>query len=140
VSPSSRQRLPLLVYVLACGTFLMLTTEFVIAGILPEVANALQVSVARSGSLITVFAVGMIIGAPVMTVLTMRLSKRITLVLALIVFVAGHVLVAVSSDFEVLLVARFVTALATGAFWAVAAVVATHAVEPNGGARAMGVV
>jgi DHA1 family inner membrane transport protein len=138
--PSSRQRLPLLVYVLACGTFLMLTTEFVIAGILPEVANALQVSVARSGSLITVFAVGMIIGAPVMTVLTMRLSKRITLVLALIVFVAGHVLVAAGSDFAVLLVARFVTALATGAFWAVAAVVATHAVEPNAGARAMGVV
>lgn len=134
------RRLPLLVYVLASGTFLMLTTEFVIAGILPEVAASLQTSLADAGSLITVFAVGMIIGAPLMTLLTVRLPNRITLILALLVFVAGHVLVALSSDFTVLLVARFVTAVATGAFWAVAAIVATRASGAASGARAMGVV
>lgn len=133
-------RLPLLVYVLASGTFLMLTTEFVIAGILPEVAASLQTSLADAGSLITVFAVGMIIGAPLMTLLTLRLSNRITLILALLVFVAGHIQVALSSDFTVLLVARFVTAVATGAFWAVAAIVATRASGGESGARAMGVV
>lgn len=135
-----KERLPLVVYVLALGTFLMLTTEFVVAGILPEVAGDLGVSLPRAAQLITVFALGMIIGAPAMTLATMRLSKRLTLVLALVVFVAGHVVVAVSADFTVLLAARFVTAVATGAFWAVAAVVATRAAGPAAGARALGIV
>lgn len=135
-----KPRLPLVVYILALGTFLMLTTEFVVAGILPEVAGDLRISLAQAGSLITVFAVGMIIGAPVMALLTMRLSKRLVLVLALVVFVGGHVIVALASDFTVLLGARFVTAVATGAFWAVAAVVATRAAGPAAGAQAMGIV
>lgn len=133
-------RLPLVAYILALGTFLMLTTEFVVAGILPEVAEALSVSLAEAGNLITVFAVGMIVGAPLMTALTLRLSKRLTLVLALVVFVVGHVVVALGSDLTVLLAARFVTALAAGAFWAVSAVVATQAAGPGAGARALGVV
>lgn len=121
-APSAR--LPLVVYVLAVGTFLMLTSEFVVAGILPEIAGDLQVSLARAGSLITAFALGMILGAPLMAMLTMRLSKRLTLILALVVFVVGHVAVALASDFAVLMAARFVTAFAAGAFWAVSAVVA----------------
>lgn len=133
-------RLPLVVYVLALGTFLMLTTEFVVAGILPEVADGLQITLGQAGSLITVFAVGMIIGAPVMALLTMRLSKRLTLILALVVFIIGHVIVAVASDLTVVLIARFITALATGAFWAVGAVVATRAAGPAAGARAIAIV
>lgn len=136
----SRTRLPLVVYVLALGTFLMLTTEFVVAGVLPEVAADLQVSLAQAGSLITVFAAGMIIGAPLMALLTMRMSKRLTLITAMLVFVAGHVAVALSSNFAILLGARFVTAVATGAFWAVSAVVATRAAGASAGARALGVV
>lgn len=132
--------LPLVVYVLALGTFLMLTTEFVVAGILPEIATDLRISLAEAGSLITVFAIGMIIGAPLLTMLTMRLSKRLTLVLALVVFVVGHIVVALGSDFVILMAARFVTALATGAFWAVSAVVATRAAGPSLGSRAMGIV
>ena len=135
-----RTRLPLVVYVLALGTFLMLTTEFVVAGILPEMSEDLDVSLAQAGMLITVFAVGMIIGAPLMAMLTLRLSKRLTLVLALAVFIIGHLIVATGSDFTVLLAARFVTAFATGAFWAVSAVVASRAAGPAAGARAMGIV
>jgi DHA1 family inner membrane transport protein len=90
--------------------------------------------------LITVFAIGMVVGAPSMALLTLRLSKRVTLILALVVFVVGHVVVALGPDFTVLMAARFVTALATGAFWAVAAVVATRAAGPASGARAVGVV
>jgi len=136
----SRTRLPLVVYVLAVGTFLMLTTEFVVAGILPQVAADLQISLAQAGRLITVFAAGMIIGAPAMALLTMRMSKRLTLIAAMLIFVAGHVAVALGSDFAVLLGARFVTAVATGAFWAVSAVVATRAAGAASGARALGVV
>lgn len=133
-------RLPLVVYVLAVGTFLMLTTEFVVAGLLPEIAGDLQVSVAQAGLLITVFAVGMIVGAPTMAVLTRRMPRRTTLVLALAVFAAGHVVVALGSSFPVLLAARFVTAWATGAFWSVASVVATRAAGPAASSRALGVV
>ena len=135
-----RPGLPLAVYVLALGTFLMLTSEFVVAGILPQIAGDLGVGVAQAGSLITVFAVGMVVGAPLMAMLTLRLSKQLTLVLALIVFVLGHVVVALGTAFTVLMAARFVSALATGAFWAVSAVVATRAAGPSTGARAVGVV
>ncbi|MFF4017235.1 MFS transporter [Streptomyces sp. NPDC001843] len=133
-------RLPLVVYVLALGTFLMGTTEFVVAGLLPMIAGDLQVSVARTGLMITVFAVGMIVGAPLMSMLTLRLPARWTLVLALGVFSTGHVIVAFGSSFPVLLAARFLTALATGAFWAVANVVATRAAGPAASSRAVGVV
>ncbi|WP_037322191.1 MFS transporter [Amycolatopsis thermoflava] len=133
-------RLPLLTYVLAAGTFLMGTTEFVVAGLLPEMARDLDVSVARAGLLITGFALGMIAGPPAMAILTRRLPPRWTLSLALVVFAAGHVVVAVGSIFTVLLLARFVTALATGAFWAVAAVVGARAAGPGASSRALGVV
>jgi DHA1 family inner membrane transport protein len=133
-------RLPLVVYVLALGTFLMGTTEFVVAGLLPEIAGDLRVSVARAGLLITVFAVGMIVGAPLTAVLTLRLPRRLTLILALGVFAAGHVIVAIGSSFTVLLAARFLTALATGAFWALANVVATRAAGPAASSRALGLV
>ncbi|QNA91867.1 MULTISPECIES: MFS transporter [unclassified Microbacterium] len=135
-----RRRLPLVVYVLALGTFLMLTTEFVVAGILPEVAADLRIPLAQAGSLITVFAVGMIIGAPLMALLTMHMSARLTLIVAMLVFVAGHIVVALASDLAVLLGARFVTAFATGAFWSVSAVVATRAAGTAAGARALGIV
>ncbi|OOC53986.1 MULTISPECIES: MFS transporter [Nocardiopsis] len=133
-------RLPFVVYALALGTFLMLTTEFVVAGILPDIAADVQVSVAQAGTLITVFAVGMIVGAPLMAMLTLRMPQRVTLMLALGLFALGHVVVAAGSDFGVLLAARFLTALATGAFWAVAAVVATRVAGPGSGSRAVGVV
>ncbi|GAB4079494.1 MFS transporter [Modestobacter muralis] len=133
-------RMPVVVYVLAVGTFLMLTTEFVVAGLLPEIAGDLQVSVAQAGLLITVFAAGMIVGSPAMALLTRRLPARVTLVLALAVFAAGHVVVALGDSFPVLLAARFVTAWAAGAFWSVASVVATRAAGPGAGARALGLV
>ncbi|MBV6756727.1 MFS transporter [Rhodococcus opacus] len=115
------------------------TTELVVAGLLPEIAAALTVSVSSAGLLITVFAVGMMIGAPVMALATLRLPKRSTLIAALLVFAAGHVVVAISTSFEIVLAARFASALATGTFWAVGAVVAAAAAGPNASARAMGV-
>ncbi|MFD4877985.1 MFS transporter [Streptomyces sp. NPDC058420] len=137
-SPSAR--LPLVVYVLALGTFLMGTTEFVVAGLLPEIAGDLQVSVAQTGLMITVFAVGMIVGAPLMAMLTLRLPKRLTLMLALGVFAAGHIILALSSNFTLVLAARFLTAIATGAFWAVANVAAARAAGPAASSRALGLV
>ncbi|MET8981492.1 MFS transporter [Streptomyces sp. NPDC004539] len=137
---SAPARLPLVVHVLALGTFLMGTTEFVVAGLLPEIAGDLRVSIAQSGLMITVFAVGMIVGAPLMAMLTLRLPKRLTLMLALGVFAVGHMIVALSSNFTLVLAARFLTAIATGAFWAVANVAAARAAGPAASSRALGLV
>jgi DHA1 family inner membrane transport protein len=140
MSPPASTRLPFVTYVLAIGTFLMGTTEFLVAGLLPEIANDLDVTPARAGLLITVFAIGMIVGTPGMAILTLRLPRRTTLTMALFVFAVGHVIVALGSGFGLLLAARFLTALATGAFWAVAAVVASRAAGPDASSRALGVV
>ncbi|MFD6358398.1 MFS transporter [Streptomyces roseolus] len=132
-------KLPLVVWVLAAGTFLMGTTEFVIAGLLPEIAGDLGVSVSHAGLLITAFAIGMIVGGPVMALATLRLPRRLTLVAALAVFALGHVAAALSSSFTVVLAARVVTALATGAFWAVGFVIVTAVAGPARATRAVGV-
>ncbi|MER6921704.1 MFS transporter, partial [Streptomyces spiralis] len=122
--PDTSTRLPFVVILLALGTFLMGTTELVIAGILPEIASDLGVGVSQAGLLITSFAIGMIVGSPTMAIATLRLPRRSTLVLALLVFAAGHAIAALSSSYTVVFVARALTALATGTFWAVASVVA----------------
>ncbi|WP_329206420.1 MFS transporter [Streptomyces sp. NBC_00683] len=136
---SAPGKLPFVVWVLAAGTFLMGTTEFVIAGLLPEMAADLNVSVSHAGLLITAFAVGMIVGGPTMAMATLRLSQRHTLIGALAVFALGHAIAALSTSFTVVLSARVVTALATGAFWAVGFVIATTAAGPARSTRAVGV-
>jgi predicted MFS family arabinose efflux permease len=136
---TARDKLPFVVPLLAVGTFLMCTTEYIVAGLLPEIAADYDVSLAQVGLLITVFALGMIVGAPVMAVATLRLPRRLTLVLALLVFAGGHVVAALGESFELALTARVVTALATGAFWSVASVVAMTAAGPALSSRALGV-
>jgi predicted MFS family arabinose efflux permease len=74
VRAAGTTRLPLMIYVLAAGVFLMGTTEFIVAGILPEIADSIGVGVADAGLMITVFAVGMIIGTPLMAIATSSCS------------------------------------------------------------------
>ncbi|MFG2550063.1 MFS transporter [Streptomyces sp. NPDC048581] len=132
-------RLPFVVPLLALGTFVMVTSEFIIAALLPEVSADLGVSVSTAGLLITAFAVGMIVGAPTISIATLRLPRRFTLVLALAVFAVGHVIAALSSSFPIVLAARVIIALATGTFISVGSVVATSAAGPAAASRAMGV-
>lgn len=140
IQTTAVSRLPLLIYVLAAGVFLMGTTEFIVAGILPEIATDIGVGVADAGLMITVFAIGMIVGTPLMAIALLKLQRRLALSLSLVVFAVGHVVVALTSSFPLILGMRFVTALATGAFWAVAAVVAAKAVGPRLSSRALGIV
>src|SRR4051812_46813349 len=139
VARPSKSTLPPVVPLLALGTFLMCTTEFMIAGLLAQMADDFGVRPSQVGLLITAFAIGMIVGAPVMAIVTLRLPKRATLVLALAIFAAGHVIAALSGSFALLLAARVLTAVVTGAFWSVASVVATRAAGPAASSRALGV-
>ncbi|MBB6374028.1 DHA1 family chloramphenicol resistance protein-like MFS transporter [Pseudonocardia eucalypti] len=122
-------------YVLSGGIFVLGSTEFVVAGLLPELAADLRVSLPEAGLLISAFAVAMVIGAPVLAVLTLRLPRKATLIGSLGLFVAGQVLGAVAPDYPAMMIGRIVTAAATGAFWAVASVVAVGLAEATGPGR-----
>jgi DHA1 family chloramphenicol resistance protein-like MFS transporter len=136
---AAQTRVPRVVAVLALSIFVLGTSEFMITGLLPEMARDLAVSIPATGYLISAFAIGMIVGAPLMAIVTLALPRRTTLVASLLVFVVGHVLAALASDYGVVLVARVVTALATATFWVVAAVVAVSMVGEHLRARALAV-
>src|SRR4051812_27724291 len=120
VARPSKSTLPPVVPLLALGTFLMCTTEFMIAGLLAQMADDFGVRPSQVGLLITAFAIGMIVGAPVMAIVTLRLPKRATLVLALAIFAAGHVIAALSGSFGILLAARGLPGVGTGGVLALA--------------------
>lgn len=137
--PAAARRIPLAVYILGASIFVLGTTEFMVAGILPVISADLNVTIPDAGLLISAFAIGMTIGAPVMAVATLRLPRKATLLGASAVFLAGHIVGALAPTYAVLMTTRVVTAVATGAFWAVAAVVAVRLAPAGTTARALSV-
>ncbi|MEU2155509.1 MFS transporter [Streptomyces sp. NPDC019396] len=123
--------MPLALLALAIGAFGIGTTEFVIMGLLPEVADDFQVSIPTAGYLVTGYALGVVIGAPLMTVLGTRVSRKRMLMLLMGLFIAGNVLSAVAPVFGAMLAGRFVASLAHGAFFGIGAVVAADLVAPE---------
>ncbi|WP_416973075.1 Cmx/CmrA family chloramphenicol efflux MFS transporter [Streptomyces sp. 4F14] len=132
--------MPLLVHLLGFGTFAQGTSEFMLAGLLPPLADDLGVSLPDAGLLVSAFAAGMIVGAPLLTLATLRLPRRAALVGFQAVFVAGHAAAALVPDFGFLLAMRVVTGMAYAGFWALASVAAVSAVPPSRRGRAMSVV
>lgn len=137
---TARGRLPTSVYLLALGTFCLGTSEFMLAGLLPEMATDLHTSIPSAGMLITAFALGMMIGAPIMAVATLRMPPKRTLLVAGAVFTAAHLLPLLSDSFAMVLASRVVAAVACAAFWAVGAVLAARIAGPGRTARAMAVI
>jgi DHA1 family inner membrane transport protein len=128
---------PLPLIILALSAFAIGTTEFVIMGLLPEVAGDLHVSITSAGWLVTGYALGVAIGAPFMAVATARLPKRKALILLMGIFVVGNLLCALAGDYRLLMFARVVTALCHGAFFGIGSVVAASLVAPNKRAQAV---
>ncbi|PWW20981.1 DHA1 family inner membrane transport protein [Geodermatophilus normandii] len=122
---------------LAIGAFGIGTTEFVVMGMLPEIAGGLGVSVSAVGLLISAYAVGVVLGAPTLTALGVRFSPRQTLVALMVVFVVGNALSAVAPTYETLAAARVLTALAHGSFFGVGAVAARRLVPPERATQAI---
>ncbi|MBX5160030.1 MFS transporter [Rhizobium sp. NZLR8] len=129
--------MPLALLVLALSSFAIGTTEFVIMGLLPEVAADLSVSIPQAGWLVTGYALAVAIGAPVMAVSTAKLKRRTALIALMAFFVAGNLLCALASDYWVLMIARVVTALCHGAFFGIGSVVAAGLVAEDRKARAV---
>ncbi|MFF9401689.1 Cmx/CmrA family chloramphenicol efflux MFS transporter [Streptomyces sp. NPDC014744] len=131
--------MPLAVYILGLSVFALGTSEFMLSGLLPPIADDMNVSIPRAGLLISAFAIGMVIGAPLLAVATLRLPRRTTLVSLISVFGLGQVVGALAPTYEVLFASRIVSAFACAGFWAVGAAVAIAMVPMNARARAMAV-
>ncbi|WP_263260522.1 MFS transporter [Pseudomonas sp. RIT-PI-S] len=129
--------MPLPLFILALSSFAIGTTEFVIMGLLPNVAQDLNVSIPGAGWLVTGYALGVALGAPFMAMATAHLPRKLALVVLMGVFIIGNLLCAVASDYQVLMFARVVTALCHGAFFGIGSVVAANLVEPNRRASAV---
>jgi DHA1 family inner membrane transport protein len=122
---------------LAIGAFGIGTTEFVVMGMLPEIADGLDVSVSAVGILISAYAIGVVVGAPTLTALGLRFTPRQTLVALMVVFVVGNSLASVAPSYETLAGARVLTALAHGSFFGVGAVAARRLVAPERATQAI---
>ncbi|NKM55406.1 MFS transporter [Rhizobium anhuiense] len=129
--------MPLALLVLALSSFAIGTTEFVIMGLLPEVAADLSVTIPQAGWLVTGYALAVAIGAPVMAVSTAKLKRRTALIALMAFFIAGNLLCALASGYWVLMIARIVTALCHGAFFGIGSVVAAGLVAEDRKARAV---
>lgn len=135
--PRPARRSPLALYALTVGAFGIGTTEFVIMGLLLQLASDLQVSLATAGLLISGYALGVFVGAPLLTAATARVPRKTALLALMAIFTLGNIACALAPSYGVLMAARVVTSLAHGTFFGVGAVVATSVVPADRKASAI---
>ncbi|OXI79506.1 MFS transporter [Burkholderia sp. AU31652] len=129
--------MPLPILALALSAFAIGTTEFVIMGILPDVAQSLSVSIPSAGLLVSGYALGVAVGAPLLAVLTSRMPRKWALLLLMGIFIVGNVLCAVAPGYTSLMIARVVTSFAHGSFFGIGSVVAASLVSQDKRASAV---
>ncbi|MFL9873328.1 MFS transporter [Paraburkholderia megapolitana] len=129
--------MPIPLLALAISAFAIGTTEFVIMGLLPEVAHDLAVSLPSAGLLVSGYALGVAVGAPLLAAITSKMPRKLALQLLMGVFIVGNVLCAVASGYTVLMIARVVTSFAHGSFFGIGAVVAASLVPQEKRASAI---
>jgi DHA1 family inner membrane transport protein len=135
----AKERLPISLLSLTVGAFAIGMTEFVIMGLLPNVAEDLHVSIPQAGQLITSYALGVAIGGPILAVLTHRLPQKMLLCLLMVLFILGNAIAALAPNYTILMIARLITALSHGTFFGVGAVIASNLVRPGKRAGAVSI-
>lgn len=123
--------MPIRILSLILCVFGITTGEFVVAGILPDVAKGLEVSIPAAGLLVTAYAIGMIFGGPVVTALTAKYPRKQLILVLLVIAVVGNIVSAVAPNYSIAFVARIITALVTSTFFANAIVIAVSTVAPE---------
>jgi DHA1 family inner membrane transport protein len=126
-------------FTLSALIFMMVTSEFLPTGLLPEIASQLEVSESQVGLLVTVFAGTVVLTATPLAVLTRRYSRKSLVIVVLFVFILGNVLAALAPSYEVLVVARVIGGLAHGLFWSVVGAYSAHLVPKHQLARAVAI-
>jgi DHA1 family inner membrane transport protein len=131
ISSQRRTTAPLALLALAVGAFGIGTTEFVAMGLLPDIADDYGVSIPTAGWIVSGYALGVVLGAPVTTILGTRLGRKTMLMLLMGLFLLGNLLSALAPSFGVLLLGRVLTSLAHGSFFGIGSVVAADLVAPT---------
>jgi predicted MFS family arabinose efflux permease len=129
--------MPLALWALTLSAFAIGTTEFVIVGLIPTIAASLQVSVPSSGLLVSLYALGVAIGAPVLTALTGRVPRKLLLLGLMLLFTAGNLVAWMAPGYEALMAARVLTGLAHGVFFSIGSTIATSLVPKEKAASAI---
>lgn len=133
------KRSTLALLALAISAFAIGTTEFISVGLLPLIADDLNISVTTAGLTVTLYALGVTFGAPVLTSLTTRVSRKTLLLLLMLVFIAGNSLAAAAGGIGTLLAARVISALSHGLFMSIASTIAADLVPENRRASAISI-
>ncbi|BBG67995.1 MFS transporter [Serratia marcescens] len=131
--------MPLALLALTISAFAIGTTEFVIVGLIPTIAEQLGVTVPSAGLLVTIYALGVAIGAPVLTALTSRIPRKLLLVGLMVLFTLGNLLAWQSPSYESLVIARLLTGLAHGVFFSIGSTIATSLVAKEKAASAIAI-
>ncbi|MDR9856920.1 MFS transporter [Paenibacillus sp. VCA1] len=134
-----KEPFPVSILSLTVGAFAIGMTEFVIMGILPNVAEDLNVTISTAGQLITSYALGVAVGAPILAILTHRLPQKLLLCLLMGIFILGNAIAVIAPNYDVLMGARMITALCHGTFFGVGAVIAANLVQPHKRAGAVSI-
>ncbi|MBB2932500.1 MFS transporter [Paraburkholderia silvatlantica] len=129
--------MPLPLLALAVAAFGIGTTEFVIMGLLPDVARDLSVSIPAAGMLVSAYALGVTIGAPIVAIAIANVPRKQALMRLIGIFIVGNLLCALAPNYSILMAARIVTAFCHGAFFGIGSVVAAGLVAPNRRAQAI---
>ncbi|HDZ0669512.1 TPA: MFS transporter [Klebsiella pneumoniae] len=131
--------MPLALFALTIGAFAIGTTEFVIVGLVPTIAQQLSISLPSAGLLVSIYALGVAIGAPVLTALTGRMPRKQLLLALMVLFTAGNVLAWQAPGYETLILARLLTGLAHGVFFSIGSTIATSLVAKEKAASAIAI-
>lgn len=134
-----KQNLPAALWALTISAFAIGTTEFVIVGLLPTVAKDLQISIPSAGLLVSLYAIGVAIGAPVLTALTSRIPRKKLLISLMILFIIGNGLASVAPGFISLVIARIITGFAHGVFFSIGSTIAAALVPAEKRASAISI-
>ncbi|MDN5681765.1 MAG: MFS transporter, partial [Ewingella sp.] len=129
--------MPLALLALTISAFAIGTTEFVIVGLIPTIADQLGVSVPSAGLLVSIYAVGVAVGAPVLTAMTGRVPRKALLIGLMVFFTIGNLLAWQSPNYSTLVVARLLTGLAHGVFFSIGSTIATSLVSKEKAASAI---
>lgn len=136
---ATARAVPLPVHILAAGIFAMVTSEFAVAGLMPQLAEGLGTGIEQIGYLVTVFAVAMTVGGPVLTVSLLRLPPKSALLAIVAVFLVGNIIAAMATSYPVMVVARIISGIASQAFFGIAVSMCARLVDERMRGRANGV-
>lgn len=131
--------MPLALLALTISAFVIGTTEFVIVGLVPTIAKQLAISLPSAGLLVSIYALGVAVGAPVLTALTGKLPRKRLLTGLMVLFTAGNLLAWLAPNYETLVIARLLTGLAHGVFFSIGSTIATGLVAKEKAASAIAI-